>query len=224
MSEWWTYRPADFLMFAPDTYWRLFELHNAAWWPLGLLANALVIVLAAALWRDESRAPRLAAGLMAVLSAAVAWGFVWRLYVPINWGAQAMAGVFAIAALAWPLLAGDAVLRRSRAGLLLMLMAALSWPLMAWAGERPLAQAELIGLAPDPTAVAGLGLLLQWRCATARGQWTWWALLMLGTLACLASATTLATMQDGQAMAPLAAAAIALGAAMARRPQRQSRP
>ena len=124
----------------------------------------------------------------------------------------------------WDTAAGDAVLRRSRAGLLLMLMAALSWPLMAWAGERPLAQAELIGLAPDPTAVAGLGLLLQWRCATARGQWTWWALLMLGTLACLASATTLATMQDGQAMAPLAAAAIALGAAMARRPQRQSRP
>jgi hypothetical protein len=30
MSEWWTYRPGDFLMFAPRTYWRLFELHNQA--------------------------------------------------------------------------------------------------------------------------------------------------------------------------------------------------
>jgi hypothetical protein len=165
MSEWWSYRPADFLMFAPDTYWRLFELHNAAWWPLGLLANALVLVLAVALWRGETLAPRLAAGLMAVLCAAV-----------------------------------------------------------AWAGERPLAQAELIGLAPDPTAVAGLGLLLHWRCTTARGHLVWWTLLVLGVLACLVSATTLATMQDPQAMAPLAAAAIAMGAALARRPLRQSRP
>ena len=49
MSEWWTYRPSDFLMFAPDTYWRLFELHNAAWWPLGLLANVLVLALSLAL-------------------------------------------------------------------------------------------------------------------------------------------------------------------------------
>jgi hypothetical protein len=224
MSEWWSYRPADFLMFAPDTYWRLFELHNAAWWPLGLLANALVLVLAVALWRGETLAPRLAAGLMAVLCAAVAWAFVWRLYVPINWGAQALTGLFAIAALGWPLLAGDAVLRPARAGLLLLLMAALSWPLMAWAGERPLAQAELIGLAPDPTAVAGLGLLLHWRCTTARGHLVWWTLLVLGVLACLVSATTLATMQDPQAMAPLAAAAIAMGAALARRPLRQSRP
>ena len=28
MSEWWTYRISDFLMFAPATYWRLVELHN----------------------------------------------------------------------------------------------------------------------------------------------------------------------------------------------------
>ena len=25
MSEWWTYRPSDFLLFAPRTYYRLFE-------------------------------------------------------------------------------------------------------------------------------------------------------------------------------------------------------
>ncbi len=217
MSEWWTYRPADFLMFAPDTYWRLFELHNAAWWPLGVLANALVLALAVALWRGHALAPRLGAGLMAVLSAAVAWGFVWRLYVPINWGAQALAGLFALAALGWPLLAPEGHLRPSRAGAALMALAALSWPLMAWAGERPLAQAELIGLAPDPTAVAALGLLLQWRVRSAPGQAVWWALTALGVLACLASAITLATMDDPQAMAPLAAASIALGGALARR-------
>lgn len=220
MSEWWTYRPADFLMFAPDTYWRLFELHNAAWWPLGVLAHVLVLTLCVALWRGESLAPRLAAGLMAVLSAAVAWGFVWRLYVPVNWGAQALAGVFAITALGWLLLAREGRVQPSRAGTLVMLLAALSWPLLAWADGRPLAQAELIGLAPDPTAVAGLGLLLQWRARSTPGVALWGALLLMGVLACLISAATLATMNVAQAAAPLAAAAIATGAGLARRHMR----
>jgi hypothetical protein len=218
MSEWWTYRPADFLMFAPDTYWRLFELHNAAWWPLGLLANVLVLALSLALWRGHERAARPGMALMATLSALVAWGFVWRLYVPINWGAQALAGLYALAALGWVLLSGaQPGARRARAGTLLLLMATLSWPLMALADGRPFVQAELIGLAPDPTAVAGLGLLLHVRPGSRTGRGLWWALLVLGVLVCLISAATLATMDQAQAFAPLAAAAIALGAAIRRR-------
>ena len=31
MSEWWTYRLSDFLMFSGATWYRLLELHNAAW-------------------------------------------------------------------------------------------------------------------------------------------------------------------------------------------------
>src|SRR5262245_6330489 len=47
MSEWWTYRPEDFLLFSPRVYWRMFELHNAALWPLQVpvLAAGLVIIL-----------------------------------------------------------------------------------------------------------------------------------------------------------------------------------
>jgi hypothetical protein len=33
MSEWWTYRLSDILPFSAQTYFRLFELHNAAVWP-----------------------------------------------------------------------------------------------------------------------------------------------------------------------------------------------
>lgn len=218
MTEWLSYRPSDFLMFAPDTYWRLFELHNAAWWPLGLLANVLVLALALALWQGHEHAARPGMALMAAVSALVAWGFVWRLYVPINWGAQALAGLYVLAALGWLMLNGTAGrARRSRAGTLLLLMASLSWPLLAPADARPIVQAEFIGLAPDPTAVAGLGLLLHTRPASRAGRWLWWALLGLGVLACLVSATTLATMEQAQAFAPLAAAAIALGAAIRRR-------
>ena len=47
MSEWWTYRLDDFLLFSPRVYWRMFELHNAAFWPLQLLtlAAGLIIIL-----------------------------------------------------------------------------------------------------------------------------------------------------------------------------------
>ena len=31
MSEWWTYRLSDFLLYAPRTYFRLFELYNDTW-------------------------------------------------------------------------------------------------------------------------------------------------------------------------------------------------
>jgi len=34
MQEWWSYRPGDFLLFSPRTYWRLFQLANEALWPL----------------------------------------------------------------------------------------------------------------------------------------------------------------------------------------------
>jgi hypothetical protein len=126
-------------------------------------------------------------------------------------------GLYLIAALGWLLLSGTAaVARRVRVGTLLLLMAALSWPLMALADGRPFVQAELIGLAPDPTAVAGLGLLLHVQPRSRAGRGLWWVLLVLGVLVCLISAATLATMEQGLAFAPLAAAAIALGAAIRR--------
>lgn len=207
MAEWWTYRPADFLMFAPDTYWRLFALHNASWWPLGLLAHAMALVLWLALWRGHPLAPRLGAALMAVLSALVAWGFVWRLYTPINWAAQPLALLLALAALAWLVLWSQG-LRRTGAGLVLLGAAVLLWPLLALADGRPFAEAEFIGLAPDPTVVAGLGLLLHLHVGHPVLRVLWWALLGMGLLWCMVSAATLATMGSLLALAPLMAAVL----------------
>src|SRR5687768_15818374 len=61
MSEWWTYRPEDFLLFSPRVYWRMFEQYNAALWPLHVLALAagLVIILLVA-WRPRTSARWLA--------------------------------------------------------------------------------------------------------------------------------------------------------------------
>ena len=49
MSEWWTYRLSDFLMFSPRTYYRLFELYNAEVWPghwVGLSVGATALFAA----------------------------------------------------------------------------------------------------------------------------------------------------------------------------------
>ena len=43
MSEWWTYRPSDFLLFAPRTYYRLVETYNAESWPWQAVALAAAL-------------------------------------------------------------------------------------------------------------------------------------------------------------------------------------
>ena len=96
MSEWWTYRPEDFLLFSPRVYWRMFELHNAALWPLQVLALAagLIIILLVA-WRPRSSARWLAL-LLAILWIFVGWSFLWNRYAAINWAAAYVAPAFAV--------------------------------------------------------------------------------------------------------------------------------
>ncbi len=221
MSEWWTYRPADFLMFAPRTYWRLFELHNQAWWPAQLLAVLAGLAMVAGLWRGKPFALRWATGMLALCCVFVAWAFLWQRYAEINWvaagfawgfGAQAV-GLLVLAMRPSLVLASGRV--RRRAGVCLLLWAVLVHPLLALSMGRSWLQAEVIGLAPDPTAIAVLGVLL---CADVGTRATRLLLgvLRAGTLAwCAVSAATLATMGSAQGwvmlgVVVLAAAAVAL--------------
>ena len=51
MSEWWTYRPSDFLLFSPRTYHRLFELYNREIWPAQLASLGRGLAMLALLQR-----------------------------------------------------------------------------------------------------------------------------------------------------------------------------
>jgi len=211
MSEWWTYRPADFLMFAPRTYWRLFELQNEALWPVQPVLLALALVLLVALWRSQPPGLRTATLGAALACAWVAWDFLAQRYAPINWAAAGFAWAFALMAVALfalalrrPQATGSALRRRT--GLGLVLWASLAHPLLALASGRPWAQAEVMGLAPDPTAIATLGVLL---CIEARPH-ALVGLLRAGALAwLLVSAATLATMGSLQSVVPLTAIGLA---------------
>jgi hypothetical protein len=220
MSEWWTYRPEDFLLFSPRVYWRMFELHNAALWPLPALCLALGAGLLWLAWRRQPGAGPWIAAALAWLWTFVGWAFVWNRYAPINWAAAYVAPLFALQAL---LLASSAVLGSGLApvrrgivggfGVFLLAFALVGYPLLAPLMGRPWMGAEVFGIAPDPTAIGTLGLLL----LAGRSPLLPW-LFPVPVLWCLMSGATLLTMGAPEAWVPLAAAAAATGlAAWARR-------
>ena len=216
MSEWWTYRPEDFLLFSPRVYWRLFELHNAAWWPAQFAAIALLAVL---VWLAVARPPghaRLVAAGLAVAWGFTGWSFVWTRYATINWAAEYLAPLFAVEALFLAVAAIFGGLHGGRrdvstvAGGLLVAIAAAQPLLAPWTG-RGWATAEVFALAPDPTAIATLGLVL-----ILRGPMVW-ALVPIPLLWCALSALTLWTMgEPAAAWLPLAACLVTLAALAAK--------
>jgi hypothetical protein len=219
MSEWWTYRPSDFLMFAPRTWWRLFDLQNEALWPAQWLGALLALVLIVGLWRRHGPTLRVGALGLALAWAWVAYGFFWQRYAPINWAAVGFAWAFGLQALGLLALSFQHPVRTTTAtlrhgvGMGLLLWALLAHPLLPLAFDRPWTQAEVIGLAPDPTAIATLGLLLGIDAGPRALLW----LLRTGAIAWLVvSAATLATMGSAQAAVPLAAALLACVTALLR--------
>lgn len=167
MSEWWSYRPSDFLLFSARTYHRLIELYNAETWPGHLLAAALALGLAFAIMKRPTLP--VARASCAVLAAGwlwVAWAFHLQRYAAINWVASWFALAFAVEGLLLLLLGTWLPWRRQRGwretlGLALLLFALFIQPwLWVVLQGRPWREAELFGLAPDPTALGTLGLLL----------------------------------------------------------------
>jgi Family of unknown function (DUF6064) len=211
MSEWWTYSLSDFLLFSPRTYYRLFELYNAAMWPLQILALALGVALLALLLRDTAWRGRAIAAILAACWLWVAWAYLWQRYDTINWAASYFAVGFAIEALLliWTGIVRDRLGFLSgagpvgAAGLCIFLFALVGYPLIGPLNGRPWRQAEIFGLAPDPTAIATLGVLV----AAHRPRWS---LLIIPLIWCAISAATLWTMQSPDAVVVTATAALAL--------------
>lgn len=208
MSEWWTYGPRDLLMFSAQTYYRLFERYNLDLWPLQILLLVLGVTVLALWWRDGDRAGRAIAVILAVCWLWVAWGFHWQRYASIHLAASYFALAFLVQAL---LLLWLGVVRgrltpvpatrlQQRAGLVLFLFALLAFPLMGPLLGRSWTQAEVFGMAPDPTALATLGILL---LAGARPAW---GLFPIPVAWCVISGATLWAMESpDSAIVPLAA-------------------
>jgi len=188
MSEWWTYSLSDFLMFSARSYYRQFELMNRELWPLHVLALAAGLLVLACTFKPRPGASRLAFAVLALAWAWVAWAYHAERYADINTGAPWFALGFALEAalLAWmalrrpaPSLAGV----RTRLAQLMLVAGLAAWPLLAPLSGRSWLQAEVFGMAPDPTVVATLGALLFWRAP--------WPLWIIPLAWCAISAATL---------------------------------
>ena len=94
MPEWWTYSLSDFLLFSPRTYYRLFELYNAAVWPGQVLAVAVGLSIAAMLWKPRPWQGRVVVGLLAACWLWIAWAYFLTRYATINWTAPYVAAAF----------------------------------------------------------------------------------------------------------------------------------
>ena len=222
MSEWWTYGARDLLLFSSRTYYRLFELYNLEWWPLQLAALGLGLAVLG-LWRHGGdRAVRAIAVIVALGWLWIAWAFHAQRYASINLAAGYFAWAFAVQALLLLWLGGvrgqlapaPAARLQRRAGLGLLLFSVLAFPLMAPLLGRGWTQAEVFGMAPDPTALATLGILL------LAGGRPAWVLFPIPVAWCLISGATLWAMDaSDSAIVPLAAL-LAVGLAVASRPRR----
>ena len=230
MSEWWTYRPSDFLMFSPRIYWRLFQSLNAAWWPAQplILATAMCWLAWVGLpWqlgqRTTGAACRAAAAFLAACWALVAWAFLLQRFAPIHWVATGFALAFLVQAVGWLALAGVGGVHgqvsdaRRRAGQTLGLWALLGHPLLGFAFGRTWEQAEVFGLAPDPTAIGSLAFLLLVRADGRPLRWLLRTLWVVPLGWCAISAATLATMGSAAQSSVLLAAAASAVAASSRR-------
>lgn len=216
MPEWWTYGLSDFLMFSPRTYYRLIERHNAAVWPGQILALGLGLVLIGLSRRPAAMRGRLVSGILAVLWTWVAWAFVWKRYATINWAASYLVWLFAIeaAVLVWIGVARGEVRfgwRRDAAGVLgmaLLVGSLLLYPALAPALGRGWRQAEVFGVAPDPTVVGTLGVLVMGLRPPR------WGLLAVPVLWCLVSGATMLAMGSPEAWVLLSAPLVAVGASV----------
>lgn len=196
MSEWWTYSLSSFLLFSPRTYYRLFELHNAQYWPLQLPALLLGFAILARTVFPSSWSGRVIATILAVFWAIVAWTFLLERYDPINFAARYFALGFALQAALLFLfgvirdnLRADTGTIAAKIGIALIGYALALHPLIAPLSGRPWTQAELFGLAPDPTVILTLGALV----AAAPPNWL---LLVLPIAWCIISGLTLWTMES----------------------------
>lgn len=214
MSEWWTYSPENFLMFSARTYWRLMERHNTALWPaqiVALLAGAAVLML---LWRRPGeKSGQIAAGVLAGAWLLVAVAYFWARYSTIHMGGKWFAAAFGMQAV---LLLWFGVVKRKlgtsetrdwpdRAALGFTAAALLLYPLLAKVAVRPWSQAEVFGLAPDPTVLATLGLLV-----ALRARWWLWVVPVAWALF---SAMTLWTLHAVETWTVLAGLSLSLGLA-----------
>jgi hypothetical protein len=156
------------LPFTAEILFSSFEQYNRALWPLPILAPALALAMLALALRAVRHGDRAVGALLALAWLWVGLGYFILHFAALDFSAPIYGAFFVLQAL---LLIWSGVVRNRLAfrcagdlfcwcGLALAFAAALAWPLADGLLGRGWASGRVVGLAPGPTAVFTLGMLL----------------------------------------------------------------
>ena len=196
------------LPFTQDAFIAVFGRYNTAVWPLIPIFYLLGAASVALLFR-----PSRAAALFISLTLAAMWlvsgvGYHWSFFREINPGAAIFGAVFVLqAALLIFMTLRNTDLRftarrdaRSAVGLMLILFAAVLYPVWGWVAGHVWPEMPAFGIAPCPTTIFTIGILLlgPWRVVR-------WLLILPGLWAALggSAAILLGVPQDFGLLAAL---------------------
>lgn len=159
--------------FTTEQFFEVFARYNAALFPwqfVAILAGVLVVVL---LWQGTRAATAAVLLVLAAMWLVNGVGYHWMHFAAINPVARLFAGVFVAEALllAWMALASSGLRLTPRGDLVSLLglgcigFAILVYPVLGWLAGHRYPAVPMFGVAPCPTTIFTIGVLLQgtWR-------------------------------------------------------------
>lgn len=209
-----TYTIRQFIPMTPEVYFRLFERLNELVWPWQVPALTAAAIAAVLAWRRHGVVAGVLLGACWFWVAAV---FQFRLHAELNWAGPYFGWAFLVQGVLMVIAGARGRLdgvpgARAMTGAVMIGAALVLYPLLGPLTGRAWAGVELAGTAPDPTVILTLGVLL----VPARIPWT---LVPIPVLWCLYSgATWWAVGWMPGLVNTVAILALALGAALSRRP------
>lgn len=184
--------------FTTEQFFGVFVAYNAAIWPAQIGAYVLGLVAIAGLWR---RRPKLVLAILALMWLWNAIGYHYLFFSSINPAAKLFAGLFALQGLLLalcPLASANLsffVARdlRTAAGLTFIAYATAIYPALGWWAGHGFMAGPTFGVAPCPTTIFTIGILL-----LARGRWVVWLSVVpiLWSIVGLAAALQLRMLED----------------------------
>jgi hypothetical protein len=187
--------------FTIEQFLSVFSAYNAAIWPTQIVAYLLGLVAVVAVWSARPIASRLNLAILALMWALNGIGYQFLFFSTINPAAHVFAGFFTLEAILFAACSVAAKeLRfeigrdfRSFTGLAAIHYAMLIYPILGIQLGHGLMAGPMFGVAPCPTTIFTIGMLL-----LMRGRWVVWLSIipLLWSLVGLAAALQLCIHED----------------------------
>lgn len=175
MGDLSSYRLSDFILFSQTAYYRQFELYNQAIWPLHVVAMLFALLIIYMLWKKPAWAGRGISVILVVSWLWVAWAFLYQRFYQIHVVADwyAFGFILQAALLTWY----GGIRNRLRLfvtsqtriiiGAGVLFIGLLFYPFIAVITGRGWLQFEMFAVAPDPTVLTTLAILLIYKAPKA---------------------------------------------------------